>query len=302
MHLPLNGGAPMTEGGNTESPMKLIFTMSAGRTGTGYLAELLRCNLPSGALVAHEQVDWRAFGTRSPDLSHQLQFNHEGFSPYVAAFWEQKLGQIYSFGRDVYAETSHVLMKAGLVEALRRYATDHEVHLVWLRRDHLPTLTSYHRRGDFTNLGNRYMWYLDPTYVRNLVKPDPFLQFGVFGQRLWYLLEVEARASYYRALLDDDPRITVHEARLEAIAEAPGATALLEALGVEARGGKGLELPSRVNENVGGIQVTPAESAQMARMVQRVSSFDADALVRPLVERDVDPFCYVPAPPLVAAG
>src|SRR5271165_1188039 len=92
--------------------MKLIFTLTAGRTGTAYLAELLRTNVPQ-AETHHEILTYTSFGVDTPDISHFHAFNNYGNTPEVQAFWQHKFEKILGCGKSCYAETSHMLMKAG---------------------------------------------------------------------------------------------------------------------------------------------------------------------------------------------
>lgn len=272
--------------------MRLIFTLTAGRTGTGFLAELLRANLP-GATVHHERLDWRAFGRDTPDLSHLLQFNNAGFTDHVRSFWQQKLARILALDTPCYAETSHVLMKAGLVEALSLLPTGHDVHLIEQRRDRVRTLASYHRRFDLVNLGNRYLWYLDPGHQRRLVHPEPFLPLGLHGIRLWYLLEIEVRAAWYRMRLQATPHacpITIHQTRLEQVVTRPGAAALLSALGERGP----VTLPPPINASQGGIPVTEALEAHLRQLVERLGGFDPDVAAASMLSGGQDPFAPEP--------
>ncbi|HHO53005.1 MAG TPA: hypothetical protein ENK18_19540 [Deltaproteobacteria bacterium] len=270
--------------------MKLIFTLTAGRTGTGFLAQLLQANLPD-AVVHHEHLGWRAFGLDTPDLSHLLRFNNEGFTEPVRAFWQRKLSRILELDVPCYAETSHILMKAGLVEALSMLPAGHEVHLIAQRRDWIQTLASYHRRFDLVNLGNRYLWYLDPGYQRRLVDPEPFLELGLHGLRLWYLLEIEVRSAWYR-LRSRPPSapITVHQTWLEQVTTRSGARELLSALGAPPGA---IELPPKVNAGQGGIPVTESLLRQLSELVAQLGDFEPDSAARPLLHDGRDPFAPV---------
>ncbi|HKY93691.1 MAG TPA: hypothetical protein VJL84_00240, partial [Kiloniellales bacterium] len=134
-----------------------VFTMTAGRTGTAYLAELLRQNVGS-AEVHHEILGWDRFGVDTPDVSHMTLYNSVGNHPKVQAFWQDKLGRIAKTMAPVYVETSHLLLKAGLVENLGPLLAAGTVHLVALERDLLPTVISYRNRFDFLNKGMWWMW------------------------------------------------------------------------------------------------------------------------------------------------
>src|SRR5689334_3546706 len=119
--------------------MKLIFTLTPGRTGTAYLSELLKWNL-SDAEVHHEIQTYTSFGECTPDISQLHAFNVFGNTPAVQQFWRRKFDKILASGKPVYAETSHLLMKAGLVENMAELAKDHDVHFVILKRDTMKTI------------------------------------------------------------------------------------------------------------------------------------------------------------------
>jgi len=206
-----------------------VFTMSAGRTGTAYLADLLRRNV-EGAETHHEILGWDRFGVDTPDVSHMTLYNSAGNHPKVQAFWQDKLGRIAAGPAQVYVETSHLLMKAGLVENLAPLVAAGTVHLVALERDLYPTVISYRNRFDFLNKGMWWMWYLDPDYPRNILRAPKLLEAGLNGLCLWYIFEIQARSRFYAKVLAGQPRIRCHSVRLEEIAKADGAARLLSAL------------------------------------------------------------------------
>ena len=115
-----------------------LFTMTTGRSGTQYLTELLRRNL-TDAECHHEILDWDRFGVDMPDLSHMMLFNAEGNVAKVQEFWRQKLARIVRTPQRFYVETSHMLMKAGLIENLAPLTEAGRVHLVILERDPFAT-------------------------------------------------------------------------------------------------------------------------------------------------------------------
>jgi hypothetical protein len=193
---------------------KCIFTLTTGRTGTSFLAHLLHANLPN-AEVHHEILDYGAFGTETPEVSHLRQFNAYGNTALVQSFWKQKFQRIAAKHAEIYAETSHVLAKAGLLENLPTLADGKQIFIVDLRRDILQTLCSFLARNDFTNRGNMWLWYLDPDYPRKLVDPQPLMEYGLAGIALWYICEMLTRAEYYRMLLADVPGLHFIDADLE---------------------------------------------------------------------------------------
>ncbi len=207
-----------------------VFTLTAGRTGTAWLAALLRENLDA-ATVHHEQIGYGSFGLDTPDLSTFTLFNSRGNTERVRAFWERKMARVRASPGRWYVETSHLLMKAGLVENLHHLRGLGTIHLVALERDPVATVRSYTRRGDLATPGNQWMWYLDPYYPLNILDPRPFLDKGHIGVRLWYWLEIRARQSYYIASLEAAPDIVIHRCRLEDLRGPVGARALLQSMG-----------------------------------------------------------------------
>jgi len=214
--------------------MKLIFTLTAGRTGTAYLAELIKWNVKD-AEVHHEILTFSSFGVDTPDISHLHAFNNAGNTPLVQEFWKRKLNKILACGKPVYVETSPMLMKAGLVENMAELAHEHEVHFVVLRRNTLKTLESYNKRGDFTTQANMWMHYLDPEYSRNKVRFENL--FHIVGQasllRLWYLNEIEMRITQYLFNYSDRPFMHFHFADIDDLNDKQNATKLFNGLEVE---------------------------------------------------------------------
>jgi hypothetical protein len=244
---------------------QFVFTLSTGRSGTAYLAELLRQNLPD-VECHHEFTSWGHFGVDTPDVSHMTLFNSQGNVETVQAFWRGKLARIAATPSACYVETSHLLMKAGLVENLRPLTADGTVHLIALERDPYATIVSFRNRFDFWDKANRWLWYLDPDYPCNLVPSHELFAHGINGLCLWYILEIRARAARYEALLERDPCVFIHRYSLEELRVAGGASRLLRALGIATE-------PSRVclpaPQNVGRllVRIDAAEEASIRRLI-----------------------------------
>src|SRR6266496_972386 len=166
-----------------------VFTMTTGRSGTLYLAQVLQQNLPD-AECYHEIVGWDRFGVDTPDVSHMTLFNAQGNVEKVQAFWRAKLARTAATPKRFYVETSHLLMKAGLIDNIAPLTAKGTVHLIALERDIFSTILSFRRRLDFVNKGNWWMWYLDPDYPRNLVPSRELADVGINGLCLWYILEI----------------------------------------------------------------------------------------------------------------
>jgi hypothetical protein len=113
------------------------------------------------------------------------------------------------------------------------------VHLIALERDPYATIVSFRNRCDFWDTADRWLWYLDPEYPRNLVSSRELFAKGINGLCLWYILEIRARAERYQRLLARESRIVFHRFRLEELRLAAGAARLLRAPGDRGRSGAG---------------------------------------------------------------
>jgi hypothetical protein len=213
-------------------PRTCVFTITTGRSGTMFLAELLDANLP-GAEVYHEILDYGAFGAHTPDVSDMRQFNAFGNNEKVQSFWRQKLLRIAAKPVPVYVETAHMLAKAGLMENLALLADETQVCVVLLRRDVAKIVSSMLCNGDFVNKGDIWLWYLDPDYPRAIVDPTPFRPRGRAGIILWYVCEMLTRAEYYRLLLADAPWIRFVDAEIDRLNDLVVVADLLAQLGYD---------------------------------------------------------------------
>ncbi|MFP6743391.1 MAG: hypothetical protein VCD33_17500 [Alphaproteobacteria bacterium] len=268
------------------TPQKhFVFTMTPGRSGTGYLAALLEGNGGPADQVAvhHEFLGFDDFGRETPEMSHFTGFNCHGNTPAVRRFWEQKLGRIAATPGSHYVETSHLLMKAGLVENIDLLTDAGTVHFVVLRRDPAATVRSYRRRGDFVNRINMRLWCLDPDYPRNIVKADAAMASDKDGICLWYICEVMTRAAHYRQILAGNDRVVFHDAALETLADAETVNALLDGLHLP-RATANLAIPGRINESPPHFRLLPDEAARIDAVIKKYP-FDPDALARDYIEK-----------------
>jgi len=252
-----------------------VFTLTTGRSGTLYLAQLLQQNLPD-AECYHEIVGWDRFGVDTPDLSHMTLFNSQGNVESVQAFWRAKLARIAATRRRFYVETSHLLMKAGLVENLAPLMAKGAVHLVALERDILATILSFRRRLDFVNKGNWWLWYLDPEYPRNLVPAD-LADEGINGLCLWYILEIRARAARYEKLLAGTPNLVFHRFDLAELRSAEGVSRLLAELGVDTPPHDAV-VPAARNVGVTLAKIDADEQSRIRELIASVQAAPAGAI------------------------
>lgn len=247
------------------SAADFIFTLSAGRTGTAWLAQFLGDNLAVKSV--HEPLGVLDFGTQMPEISHMRRFNTVGMDSMVTEFWENKLAALQA----PYAESNHTLGKCGLIEALAGSAIASRSTVIILRRDLAKQCASYVGRNDFQNITIPWQWYLDMRYANNIVNPQMFAQMGQIGWAMWYALEMETRYAYY--VLKFHGRINFVEARLEEATKPEGAARLLAALGQEAAP----VLPPKKNATVNASEVTEALTTEIRTLLERLN-FDPVAL------------------------
>jgi len=268
------------------APRRFLFTLTAGRTGTASLAKLFELNLP-GAESHHEIIGWDAFGVDSPDLSTMTLFNSQGNVPAVRDFWARKFARVAASPAPLYVETSHVLMKAGLLEnldlLLAAVAGPAEVHFVDLQRDLFDTVLSYRSRFDFTNKSMWWLWYLDPHYPRNIVEFGQLADFGLNGVCLWYVFEVRARAAYYRKLYGGRPGLVFHRLNLADLRQPEAVTAFLAAV-AGAPPPASARRPESQNQGKNKPHYPPQELALLRRMVTEIR-FDPEATAQAYIDQ-----------------
>jgi len=257
-----------------EPRRRFVFTITTGRTGTAYLAQLLSRNM-AHAEVHHERTGYQNLGVLSPDASHNTLFNSLGNVPDVQAFWRRKLASMRYGPGDTYVETSHFLAKAGLIENLDNLGEDAEIHLVQLNRNVDDVVWSLANRMEFANLGFTWLFALDPRYPRNIVNAAPFQSYGLLGSCYWYVVEMAVRAAYYRRVMASVQNVTFHAVDLEEIVTGGGAAALLSALGSPPTG-EAPVLPERQNERRTTL-LSDKDRAAVAQMITALP-FDADTL------------------------
>ena len=261
--------------------MNFVFTITTGRSGTAFLTALLAANLPDTE-AHHEMLGWDQFGLNTPDVSHLTLFNSQGNVEKVQDFWRQKLARIAQFRGKYYVETSHLLVKAGLIENVRPLAGAGRIHLIHLERDALATIKSLRSRSDFLNLGNMWMWYLDPDYPRNLCSSKALVKLGVNGICLWYICEMRMRAAYYQKILAGNPSIAIHRIAIEELATRAGAARLLAALGA-AKTEADIVLPQP--QNVGDDFSWGPGEEELLRKVIATAQFDAEAMAQAALDK-----------------
>lgn len=251
------------------SQRQFIFVIAPARSGTGFLAELLRQNLQGAAHVIRARQGWRDPGVHGPDGAHHMRFGAVGNDTTVRAFWQQKIQRLIRSKASVVAETDPGFARAGLIENIAPLTQAGRVDLVVLGRETSPLMWSLMNRLALHVENARWLTALDPRLPNVIVDPKPFNAAKVPGQTLWYIHEMRTRAEYYRLLLRGTPNIRLHECSLEQITTRDGAGALLAALG---HGADDLALPGPVNT----LRHTYFNAGMQARCEGLVTKFRVD--------------------------
>lgn len=243
------------------------FTLTAGRTGTEWLARLLAENLSVAAV--HEPLEIDDFGLRMPDIKIMRSFNDRGNTGLVQGFYAAKFAELA--GRPCYAETNHALGKCGLIENILAQGLGSDTCIIVLKRDMFSQILSYLVRRDFTNVTIVWQWYLHYAYRNIIVNPDPFRFLADMGQAVWYAHEMAARQLYYDTLFGD--RIPLIACKLEDLNTPAGAADFLRHLGFSGA----VRLPAAANLNA-----LKDESGYAGRLRDGLAQLDCDiaAMVR----------------------
>ena len=204
---------------------KKIFTLTAGRSGSGWLSKFIAANL--GIETVHEPLGIDDFDVRMPSVKVMRSFNTRGLDPVVRGFWKRKLETLPQ--DSVYCETNHTLGKCGLIEVLAEQPDAEDYTIIVLKRNLAKQCASYVQRGDFANILMLWQWYLAPEYPNCMVVPHPFRKMGQVGVAIWYALEMDSREQYYQRVYGN--RLRFVEVQLEDAVKMKGASKLLQALG-----------------------------------------------------------------------
>jgi hypothetical protein len=246
------------------SNQKLIFTITAGRTGTAWLSKFIAIN--SQFESVHEPVRIEDFGTMMPDIKIMRTFNDIGMTDSVKDFWQRKFEILSNVSH--YSEVNHTLSKCGLIEFMGQY-TDlkKNVSIILLRRkNRVKHAVSFLVRNDFSHITLQWQWYLSFRYKRKLIQANPFAAHGNLGLIFWYIYEMEARQEYYKKLYGD--RFNFIDFSLEEIVTESGSKNLASSLCIN----QDLVLPPPNNAN---------KQKPSSEMIELASNFDSICQIDP---------------------
>lgn len=166
----------------TPAPKRLIFTATTGRSGTGYLAQLLQ-HLP-GVTALHE-----------PAPPFHLSAESARRDPAVARdFWlRHKLPAIAATPGRIYIETSHVACK-GFIEPLLDLGITPD--LIVLSRPHRDVALSFYQLGVIPGGSDKARQFLlAPSEAVAVPLPAPE-RLHPYQLCYWYCLEIAGRSAH----------------------------------------------------------------------------------------------------------
>ena len=168
---------------------KLIFTVTAGRTGTTYLTKLLQG--VQGVTSLHEPA---------PDFVKVMRLSQTHPNTAMNFLCAIKLPHILQCQTPVYAETSHLFCK-GFLEPMINLGL--RPHLIFLRRSPQDVARSFFERGSIPTRTTRGIKYLLDPRDPNVMPTPNWELFDDYQMCFWYALEIERRQQFYRQMAQD---------------------------------------------------------------------------------------------------
>lgn len=167
---------------------RLLFTVTTGRSGTAFLASVLRL---FNQVSAHHEPE--------PHFRHHLR-SVQADPELAARFWrEEKLPAIARLNRPIYAETSHLICK-GFLEPLIDLGITPD--LILLLRPHRQVALSLFQLntipGRTDKAGQYYLRPDDP----NVASISAWQHLHDYQLCYWYCLEIARRQIIYQHLVE----------------------------------------------------------------------------------------------------
>ena len=262
-------------------PPFYLFCINSGRSGSQYLATLLRTDPQVAAF--HEAV---------PEMNGDILRLAER-EPYAATYDARrfKAAAVRELlarypGRRVYAETNHMFIKTFFDVAMTEFSAEagERVGVVLLRRELAAVVKSFAELGMFTD-SNAYWpaWMSSPyAHTRAIEPAAPEGTLDALETTVAYLVDIEARAQRFRR---DFPGADVFETRIEAFADPREIERLFAWAGLTVNDETRAMCNRPVNERkarkaiVGAVVSREACEAAVARYLQRCA--DAGVMVPP---------------------
>jgi hypothetical protein len=200
---------------------RLIFAISSGRAGSGFLAKLIGSS--PDVRAEHEPVPRMCGAYLKMAMRADLSASYEKRKAKLMAL---NMRLLFLPEIIVYAETNHMFIKTFFDVTMDYYRN---VDVVVLRRPMGKVLKSFVELGYFSEKNSHWpLWMHDPNSHNCVAEPlGPMTEMDPYDRCIAYLLDIEARACKFKSTYKG---VRVHEAQLEEITKVDGAKALFSEL------------------------------------------------------------------------
>jgi hypothetical protein len=207
-----------------------IFAISSGRTGTKFFQQLfstarrVQCFHELHPLMSHDYLRlpyWETY--------------HERMSVKAGAI-AGRIGELSWPSGTAYCDTSNYFIKSWWDVAVDRFAADHPLIVVVIRRRMADVLKSMVDLNWFGGIGRACGKFLYTTnsnisFVQSLAADE---EMDHYDKALSHLFDVEAKAQFFKRRFGKHPNIRIHEVCLEQVtASVDAAKSFLVSLGLE---------------------------------------------------------------------
>ena len=201
----------------------VVFCISSGRAGSGYLSDIL--SRYTNSISLHEplpRMTGRYLDLSRPDIIYDTK-------RYRRIKLMGILGMLKNSDRDIpYVETSHMFIKT-----YYDIVTDFfkNIDVIVLRRELSSVLKSFVELGFFSRQLKQWSLWMHKPEFRNLYFDPPmkFEDMDDIDRIITYLLDIEARAVRYSMLY---PKTRIHDIYLSEITSDDGISSLINTLGM----------------------------------------------------------------------
>lgn len=194
---------------------RLIFTLSTGRCGTGYLASVMG-TIP-GVTSRHEPYPYFT------DIMREGRGDHSVYKKWLK---DVKLPYIFSQFEGTYIESSHVFIK-GFVKPILELGIIPDVIIIRrARRDIALSLLRVSAIPARTPDGIKYCF--QPNDFNILLPCTDFSGWTDYQMCYWYVMETEARMSFYSKMIKEYGGLVVDKTLADILYEATFMQMLIE--------------------------------------------------------------------------
>jgi len=236
--------------------MRLIFTVTNGRSGTGLLAQLFSCL--DGVRAEHEA---------KPGFEYLMRDTHRSPSVCRRYLSSIHLPEIARSAEDTYVDTSHLFSKGWIEHALSLGLT---FDAVVLTRDARKTACSMYRLNTIPRRTRIGRWFYMSPNVGTITRLEDPAKMTDYQLCYWHALETEARQEHYARVLPEKG-VGLAQADCDVLTKG-GFERLADALGIEI----GAEAAERLRAVSSQVVNPKRKKAKRTRVVPSVDQLDEE--------------------------